>query len=230
MAWIHSDRLYSTFLGVVIFLNGCSRSPEIPVVVPASPNAVVAGFWRIDTGHPISSPITVARGKEFYAIIELEPVPNSDGMVEGRSLMPPQCWPCVAISYPAGESINSKRAVRFSVLPLRPFDPSCNSPSFAPAGPQIASPQYRGNPQLATTTPPESTYQSGNVLPEANPLVVDDIFSDNVIPLWTFLGKTHESPGEYTLEFFVHPFASLSVQPMIVDAVSIYKTTLIIEE
>jgi len=211
-------------------LWGCSSEPGPPE--PLTENKIVRAkkFWRVDNQEELGNSLSFKQGEGYYAVIELEALPDRPVEVDGEKVTDPRLWLCVATCYPKGETFKSKRAVRFPVDPLfHPASAEFGLFPLAPMGPQANSLNFKGPLRLhISSQPPDSKKQLkkmtqygvrvvsgvtvvGGVIGddqsgEDQAPVLKHKFDEGIIPYWLFLGDTHATPGEYTLEILAHPF------------------------
>ncbi len=208
-------------------LWGCSSELGPPEALAENKIVRAKKFWRVDNKEELGDSLSFKQGEGYYAVIELEALPDRPDEVDGEKVTDPRLWLCVATCYPKGETLKSKRAIRFPVEPL--FHPA--SAEFAlfplaPMGLQANSLNYKGPLKLhISSQPPDSKKQlkilaqngvrlngvnvfaTGDKKPGADQApVLKHKFDEGIIPYWMFLGDTHATPGEYTLEILAHPF------------------------
>ncbi len=212
------------FIIAITCLCGCQRKPASPEVLSDNKIVRVKKFWRVDNNERLGNTLSFNQREGYYAVIELEPLTDRPDEIDGEKVTDPRLWLCVAICYPEDQTRKSKQAVRFPVEPL--FYPASAEQGLFPLaskGPQTNSPNFKGPLRLhLSSQPPDSRKVikkleqsgvrvvggvSGNSQPGEDKVpVLKHKFEKGIIPYWLFLGDTHATPGEYTLEILTYPF------------------------
>ena len=235
-------------------LSGCERKTGQPEALPKNNIVQAKRFWRFDNEQDVENHLSFKQGDGFYAVLELEALADCPEEVNGHQVTAPRLWPCVAICYPKGKTIQSQQAIRFEVPTLLGATGIEDFvPPMASKGPQTKSPNYKGPMLLDIKNQPKEFAEQQKKLAvdgarmisggtPVSTLVASDKFEmvvlkhkfdEGIVPYWLFLGPTHAAAGEYTLEILTHPFyagMSQSGSSPIGPPVVIYKGTIEITE